>query len=129
QLKRYAQPARTGSGTVQIAQQWTMQQQQQEAALASGKANLKVAQRQLEAVKAQRESAVANLAQANAQHDQAQLNLSYTIVTAAQAGRVVPLGAGGRAVAQARTNLTTFVADENWHTANFPEAQLHAQPP
>jgi membrane fusion protein (multidrug efflux system) len=43
QAKRYQDLAQTGSGTVQNAQQWTSQQQQQEAALASAQANLKVA--------------------------------------------------------------------------------------
>ncbi len=54
---------------------------------------LKAAQRQLESLKAQRSVPLANLAQAQAQRDQAQLNLSYTTVTAAQAGRVVNLTA------------------------------------
>jgi len=129
QAKRYQDLAQTGSGTVQNAQQWTSQQQQQEAALASAQANLKVAQRQLESVKAQRESAVANLAQANAQRDQAQLNLSYTTVTAAQAGRVVQLSAAVGQFAQPGTNLTIFVPDEIWVTANFKETQLDAMRP
>jgi len=114
---------------VQQAQMWTSQQQQQEAALASAQANLKVAQRQLESVKAQREGAVANLAQANAQRDQAQLNLSYTTVTAAQAGRVVQLSAAVGQFAQPGTNLTMFVPDEIWITANFKETQLDAMRP
>src|SRR5215469_14766916 len=122
QAKRYQDLAQTGSGTVQNAQQWTSQQQQQEAALASAQANLKVAQRQ-------RESAVANLAQANAQRDQAQLNLSYTTVTAAQAGRVVQLSAAVGQFAQPGTNLTMFVPDEIWVTANFKETQLDAMRP
>src|SRR5262245_56817446 len=129
QAKRYQDRAQTGSGTVQNAQQWTSQQQQQEAALASAQANLKVAQRQLESVKAQRESAVANLAQANAQRDQAQLNLSYTTVTAAQAGRVVQLSAAVGQFAQPGTNLTMFGPDEIWITANFKETQLDAMRP
>jgi membrane fusion protein (multidrug efflux system) len=129
QAKRYQDLAQTGSGTVQNAQQWTSQQQQQEAALASAQANLKVAQRQLESVKAQRENAVANLAQANAQRDQAQLNLSYTTVTAAQAGRVVQLSAAAGQFAQPGTNLTMFVPDEIWITANFKETQLDAMRP
>src|SRR5215831_14101891 len=129
QAKRYQDLAQTGSGTVQNAQQWTSQHQQQEAALASAQANLKVAQRQLESVKAQRESAVANLAQANAQRDQAQLNLSYTTVTAAQAGRVVQLSAAVGQFAQPGTNLTMFVPDEIWVTANFKETQLDAMRP
>jgi membrane fusion protein (multidrug efflux system) len=80
-------------------------------------------------VKAQRESAVANLAQANAQRDQAQLNLSYTTVTAAQAGRVVQLSAAVGQFAQPGTNLTMFVPDEIWVTANFKETQLDAMRP
>ena len=129
QAARYQDLARTGSGTVQNAQQWTSQQQQQQAALASAEANLKVAQRQLESLKAQRESAVATLAQANAQRDQAQLNLSYTKVTAAQPGRVVQLSAAAGEFAQAGTNLTMFVPDDIWVTANFKETQLDAMRP
>ncbi len=102
---------------------------QQQAALESAQANLKVAQRQLESLKAQRESAVASLAQANAQRDQAQLNLSYTTVTAAQAGRVVQLSAAVGEFAQAGTNLTMFVPDDVWVTANFKETQLDAMRP
>src|ERR1700745_489502 len=52
QAKRYQDLAQTGSGTVQNAQQWTSQQQQQDAALASAQDNLQGAQRQLEAVEA-----------------------------------------------------------------------------
>jgi membrane fusion protein, multidrug efflux system len=129
QAKRYQDLARTGSGTVQNSQQWTSQQQQQEAALASAQANVNVAQRQLESLKAQRETAVANLGQANAQRDQAQLNLSYTMVTAAQAGRVVNLAAAAGQFAQPGTNLTMFVPDEIWITANFKETQLDAMRP
>ena len=66
--------------------------------LASAQANSQVAQRQVEALKAQRSSAVASLAQAKAQRDQAQLNLSYTTVTAAQPGRVVDLSCGSRSI-------------------------------
>ena len=80
---------------------------------ASAQATLKVAQRQIEALKAQRSSAVASLAQAKAQRDQAQLNLSYTTVTAAQPGRVVNLSAAVGQFAQPGTNLTMFVPDRD----------------
>ncbi len=129
QAKRYQDLARTGSGTVQNAQQWWSQQQQQEAAVESAQANLKVAERQIESLKAQRNTAVASLAQAQAQRDQAQLNLSYTTVTAAQAGRVVQLSAAAGQFAQPGTNLTMFVPDEIWVTANFKETQLDAMRP
>src|SRR3954462_2268907 len=68
-------------------------------------------------------------AQASAQRDQAQLNLSYTKVTAAQPGRGVQLSAAAGEFAQAGTNLTMFVPDDIWVTANFKETQLDAMRP
>jgi membrane fusion protein (multidrug efflux system) len=129
QAARYQDLAQKGSGTVQNAQQYTSQLRQQQAALQSAEANLKLAQRQIEALKAQRNSAVASLEQAKAQRDQAQLNLSYTTVTAAQPGRVVNLTVAVGQFAQPGTNLTMFVPDQIWVTANFKETQLDAMRP
>jgi membrane fusion protein, multidrug efflux system len=126
---RYQHLAQTGYGSVQNAQRTTSQLNQQEAALWSAQANLRLAQRQIEALKAQRASAVASLEQAKAQRDQAQLNLSYTTVTADQAGRVTNLTAAVGQFAQPGTNLTMFVPDEIWVTANFKENQLDAMRP
>jgi membrane fusion protein (multidrug efflux system) len=92
-------------------------------------ATLELAQRQIETLKAQRNSALANLAQAQAQRDQAKLNLSHTTVTAAQAGRVVNLSGAVGQFAQTGTTLTMFVPDEIWVTANFKETQLDAMRP
>ncbi len=129
QAARYEHLEQTGYGTVQNAEQYTSQLHQQQAALASAQATLRLAQRQVEALKAQRKSAVASLAQAQAQHDQAQLNLSYTTVTAAQPGRVVNLGAAVGQFAQPGTSLTMFVPDQIWVTANFKEIQLDRMRP
>jgi membrane fusion protein, multidrug efflux system len=130
QAKRYQDLAKTAlAGTVQDAQRYTSQLSQQEAALQAAQANLKLAQQQIEALNAQRASAVAGLARAEAQRDQAQLNLSYTLVTAAQPGRVVNLGAAVGQFVQPGTNLTMFVPDEIWVTANFKENQLDAMRP
>jgi membrane fusion protein (multidrug efflux system) len=126
---RYQQLAHTGYGSVQDAQQYTSQLNQQEAAVQSAQANLKLAQRRIEALKAQRASAEASLAQAQAQRDQAQLNLSYTIVTADQSGRVVQLSAAVGQFVQPGTALTMFVPDDIWVTANFKETQLDAMRP
>jgi membrane fusion protein (multidrug efflux system) len=129
QASRYQYLAHTIAGTVQNAQQYTSQQQQQQAAVDSAAATLKLAQRQVEGLKAQRDSAVANLAQAKAQRDQAQLNLGYTTVTADQPGRVVQLSGAVGQYAQAGTNLTMFVPDSIWIWANFKETQLdHMRP-
>jgi membrane fusion protein (multidrug efflux system) len=129
QAARYDHLEQTGYGTVQNAQQYTSQLHQQQAALSSAQATLKLAQRQMEALKAQRNSALASLAQAQAQRDQAQLNLSYTTVTAAQPGRVANLGAAVGQFAQPGTNLITFVPDQIWVTANFKEIQLDRMRP
>ena len=129
QASRYEHLEQTGYGSVQNAQQYTSQLHQQQAARQSAQATLNLAQRQLGALKAQHKSAVANLAQAQAQRDQAKLNLSYTAVTAAQPGRVVNLGAAVGQFAQPGTNLTMFVPDQIWVTANFKEIQLdHMRP-
>jgi membrane fusion protein (multidrug efflux system) len=130
QAKRYQDLAKTQlAGTVQDAQRYTSQLYQQEAALQAAQANLKLAQQQIEALNAQRASAVASVARAVAQRDQAQLDLSHTIVTADQPGRVVNLTAAVGQFAQPGANLTMFVPDEIWVTANFKESQLdHMRP-
>jgi membrane fusion protein, multidrug efflux system len=130
QAKRYQELAATAlAGTVQDAQRYTSGLRQQQAALDSAQATLALAQRQIESLKAQRDSAVANLGLRKAQRDQAQLDLSHTIVTADQPGRVVQLTAAVGEYAQPGTNLTMFVPDDIWVWANFKESQLdHMRP-
>jgi membrane fusion protein (multidrug efflux system) len=129
QATRYQHLEQTGYGTVQNSEQYTSQLHQQQSAVLSAQAQLNLAQRQVESLMAQRKSALANLAQADAQRDQAKLNLSYTMVTAAQPGRVVNLSAAVGQFAQAGTNLTMFVPDQTWVTANFKEIQLDKMRP
>jgi membrane fusion protein, multidrug efflux system len=129
QASRYQYLAHTIAGTVQNAQQYTSQLHQQQATVESAQATLKAAQRQFEALKAQRDSDVASLEQAKAQREQAQLNLSYTVVTADQPGRVVQLTAAVGQYAQPGTNLSMFVPDDIWIWANFKETQLDEMRP
>jgi membrane fusion protein, multidrug efflux system len=125
QAKRYQELAATAlAGTVLDAQRYTSGLSQQQAAVESAQATLALAQRQIKALKAQRSSAVANLGLRKAQRDQAQLDLSHTIVTADQPGRVVQLSAAVGEFAQPGTNLTMFVPDDIWVWANFKENQL-----
>jgi membrane fusion protein (multidrug efflux system) len=129
QSVRYATLARDGWGTVQNAQQWSSQQRQGEASVKAAQDALVATSRQLNVLKAQRASAGANLAQQIAQRDQAKLNLSYTVVTAAQPGRVVQLSAAVGQYVQPGAALTMFVPDDIWVTANFKENQLDAMRP
>jgi membrane fusion protein, multidrug efflux system len=70
-----------------------------------------------------------NVALDQAKVDAAKLDLSHTVVTAAQAGRVVSLSAAIGQFAQAGTTLSMFVPGEIWVTANFKETQLDAMRP
>jgi membrane fusion protein, multidrug efflux system len=101
----------------------------QQATVDSAQATLKVAQRQIDTLRAQRTSQEASVAQAQAQLDQANLNLSYTTVTADQPGRVVNLSGAVGQYAQAGTNLSMFVPDEIWVVANYKETQLDRMRP
>ena len=129
QAARYQELVQKGAGTVQNAQQHTSQLNQQQAAVDSAEASLKLAQRQIETLKAQRANAEANVTQAQAQRDQAELNLSYTVVRADQPGRVVDLSAAVGEYASSGTALAMFVPDDIWITANFKETQLDRMRP
>jgi membrane fusion protein, multidrug efflux system len=129
QESRYKDLAERAAGSVQMAQQTAATLRQDQAGLTSAQAAVTVAQRQVDALKAQRKNAEAALAQANSQRDQAQLNLSYTTVIAAQPGRVVNLSAAVGQFAQAGTSLAMFVPDEIWVTANYKETQLDEMRP
>ena len=127
--ERYKTLAKEGWSSHQTGELAASQLYQQQAAVTSAEASVTVAERQLEALKAQRRSAAASLGEAEARRDQAKLNLSYTTVTAAQPGRVVRLGAAVGEFAQAGTGLAMFVPDEIWVTANFKETQVDAMRP
>jgi membrane fusion protein, multidrug efflux system len=124
QAARYKDLAAREAGTVQMAEQTVSRLHQDQAALRNAQAALVVAQRQVHSLQAQRSAAEASLKQANAQRDQALLNLSYTTITAAQDGRVVNLTAAVGQYAQAGTNFSLFVPDELWVIANYKETQL-----
>jgi membrane fusion protein (multidrug efflux system) len=121
---RYQKLATLGTGSVQKAQQTTSQLEQQEAAVTRAKAGVNAAQKQVGSLQAQRNSALADLQRAQAQRDQAVLNLSYTVLTTAQAGHVVRLSAAKGEYVEVGQSVMMFVPDEMWITANFKETQI-----
>ncbi|MBM7046337.1 HlyD family secretion protein [Rhizobium lusitanum] len=129
QNDRYQTLMKSGSGTIQEAQQYTSQLHQQQATLNTNEASLTAAQRQLDAYDFQIASAQATLKQDQAQLDQAKLNLSYTMMTAVQPGRVAQLSASDGQYVQTGSNLAMFVPDKLWVTANFKETQLDQMRP
>jgi membrane fusion protein, multidrug efflux system len=129
QAERYQQLASKGSGTVEQAQQYKSNLQQSEAALAAAQANATATEKQIGVLQAQRDLAFGQLAQARATLEQAQTNLTRTIITAPVAGRVTKLTAAKGGYAAVGQALMMFVPREVWVTANFKETQLNLMRP
>ena len=124
QAWRYGILAHEGWGTKVNAQNWSSQLVQGEAGVHAAQASSLAAARQINVLKAELAAKEASLVEAQAQLDQARLNLSYTVVTAAQPGRIVQLSAATGQYAQPGTALTMFVPDDVWVVANFKENQI-----
>ena len=95
---------------------------QAKASFAAAQANAVANEKQEGVLKAQLESARAQLAQAAT-------NLSRTIITAPVAGRVTQLTAAKGAYAAVGQALMMFVPRDVWVTANFKETQLDLMHP
>ncbi len=125
QATRYQILARDGWGTIQSAQQFTSQLNQQGSAVESARANLNLAQRQIDSLKAQRTGAEANLMQAKAQLRQAQVNLERTRIVSPVDGYVTNLLARVGDFVTAGTNAISVVdANSFWVDGYFEETTL-----
>ncbi len=125
QLRRYAELARTGAGTVQQAQQYQADIQEKQATLAHDQAGIGVALKQTDVLRAQLAKAQATLAQRQAVEHQAELNLSYTTITAPIDGTVGVRTLRVGQYVQAGTQLMALVPlAAVYVTANYKETQL-----
>lgn len=118
-----------GAGTVQRQQQTRSDLQAQQANTERAKTAVAAAEVGIKTLQAQLEAAKAQLQQSQAQLDQARLNLQYTSVEAAQAGRVVKLSGARGTFVTAGQSLMMFVPDEVWIVANYKETQLNDMRP
>jgi membrane fusion protein (multidrug efflux system) len=124
QARRYGELASSGFGSRQQSEQATSEQAQQTAAVAQARAAEASASQVIKSLEAKRASASAQLAQVKAQLAGAELNLSYTTLTAAESGQIVRLAAAKGQLAQPGQSLAIFVPDDKWVTANFKETQI-----
>ena len=125
QAERYQKLAKDGWGTVQNAEQFTSQLHQQEAAVQSAQENLNQTLRQVETLKAQRQSAEASIAQAKAQLNQAQVNLERTRIPSPVDGYVTNLLAQlGDFVNVGANTISLVDADSFWVDGYFEETTL-----
>jgi membrane fusion protein (multidrug efflux system) len=122
---RYDGLMKTGSGTVQRAQQTDAALRASNAQLQHAKSGLLAAERKVDVLTTQRAQAIAQRDRAHAAEQQAALNLSYTAVTAPVDGTVgARLLRVGQFV-QAGTQLMAVVPlDAVYVVANFKETQL-----
>jgi membrane fusion protein (multidrug efflux system) len=122
---RYDDLMKSGSGTIQRAQQTDAALRSQTAQLEQGKAGLIAANKKIEVLSTQRAQAVAQLDRARAVEQQAALNLSYTQITAPVDGTVGARSLRVGQYVQAGTQLMAVVPlDQVYVVANFKETQL-----
>ncbi len=127
---RYVDLMKTGSGTVQRAQQTDAALRASSAQLQHAKFGLLAAQRKIDVLTTQRAQAAAQLERARAVAEQAALNLSYTTITAPVEGTVGARSLRVGQYVQAGTQLMAVVPlDAVYVVANFKETQLtHMRP-
>jgi membrane fusion protein, multidrug efflux system len=122
---RYDELMKSGSGTVQRAQQTDAALRERTAQLQRGKSGLAAANKKVEVLTTERAKAVAQLDHARAVEAQAALNLSYTQITAPVDGTVGARSLRVGQYVQAGTQLMAVVPlDAVYVVANFKETQL-----
>jgi membrane fusion protein (multidrug efflux system) len=122
---RFTKEARTGAASVQQAQQATADTREKEAALARDTSGVSVTEKQVAVYEAQLAQAKATLAQQRAIERQAELNLSYTTITAPTDGTVGVRTATVGQYVQPGTQLMAIVPlHAVYITANYMETQL-----
>lgn len=122
---RYDGLMKSGSGTVQRAQQTDAALRAQTAQLQQGKSGLIAAKRKIEVLSTDRAKATAQVDRARAVEQQAALNLSYAQITAPVNGTVGARTLRVGQYVQAGTQLMAVVPlDAVYVVANFKETQL-----
>jgi membrane fusion protein (multidrug efflux system) len=122
---RYDGLMKTGSGTIQRAQQTDAALREKNAQLLHEKSGLVAAQRKVDVLTTERAKSVAQLDRARAVEHQAALNVSYTRISAPVDGTVGARSLRVGQFVQAGTQLMAVVPlDAVYVVANFKETQL-----
>jgi len=122
---RYDGLMKSGSGTIQRAQQTDAALREKIAQLQHGKSGLLAAEKKVDVLTTDRAKAVAQLDRARAIEQQATLNLSYTQISAPVEGTIGARSLRVGQFVQAGTQLMAVVPlDAVYVVANFKETQL-----
>ncbi len=116
--------AKRGVGTVEAAQQASSDLTEKRATLNAALANEAAAAKQIEVLTTQQQVALARKNKAAAQQEEAEVNLSRTVIRAPVDGIATKITAAKGAYAQPGQTLMVFVPQKMWITANFKETQL-----
>ena len=137
-LTRISEIARAGAVSIQELDHAKAQEKMSRANLNSVKSNIhtqyakiresqaaiEVAQGNLQQAHAKMEIRRANLREAQAQMQKAQLNLSYTCITAPDSGYVTKKSVEAGNYVQAGQKILSIVSPDVWVVANFKETQI-----
>jgi membrane fusion protein, multidrug efflux system len=124
QNERYSGLAKSGSVTIEQAQQYKSNFLQAQASFDAAQANAVAAEKQLPVLESQKLQAQAQLEQMHATLEQSNINLSRTEIFAPVDGYVTSLTAAKGMYASPGQALMMFVPREIWVTANFKETEL-----
>ena len=124
QLRRYGSLATSGAGTTERWQQAQADISQSEANLQRDLAAVEAARAHVTVLQAQEQQAQANIDRQQAAQAQARLNLSYTKITASEAGTVANKAAEVGNFVQPGQVLFSAVPNRLYVTANYKETQL-----
>lgn len=125
QAARYQQLAKVKAGTIEMAERAATTLSQDEAALKDAQSKLTLSGRQIESLKAQLSRADAIISQADAQRDQARINLERTRILSPVNGYVTNLLAQrGDYLNVGVESISVVDTDSFWLDAYFEETQL-----
>jgi membrane fusion protein, multidrug efflux system len=123
--RRYGNLATTGAGTFRQHQEADTTLEQDQASLDSARASFDAAIRQLDVLRAQRSAAAAAVKSDEAQLEQAELNLSYTLIRSPLIGMVGERSVQvGNYVGPGTTLMTVVPLDQLYVNANYREVDL-----
>jgi membrane fusion protein (multidrug efflux system) len=124
QDQRYGELVKSGSVTIEQAQQYKSNYLQARASFDAAQANAVATEKQLPVLESQKLQAQAQLEQMRAALGQASINLSRTNITAPVDGYVTNLTAAKGNYAAPGQALMMFVPRDVWVTANFKETEI-----
>lgn len=124
ELDRATELRSSGAITERDIQNRQLQFDQAQATLRQARAQAETARQSVDSVAAERQSRVAEVAEAQAAVNLARINLDHTRITAPAGGKLGEISARAGQYVTPGTRLAALVPDRKWIIANFKETQI-----